>query len=146
MKLVILTQYFYPEMGAPSNRLLELIKGFKKNGWDISVITAMPNYPKGKIFNSYKGKFKVEEKLDGFNILRFWLYASNSAKKFPRIISMLSFSLTSLLSVPFVRKFNPDFFFVESPPLTLGFSAYILSQLSKSKLIMNVSDLWPLTA
>ncbi len=133
-------------MGAPSNRLLELIKGFKKKGWDISVITAMPNYPKGKIFNGYKGKFKTKEKLDGINVLRFWLYASNSPKRIPRIISMVSFSLTSLLSFPLVRKFKPDFFFVESPPLTLGFSAYILSKLSRSKLIMNVSDIWPLTA
>lgn len=133
-------------MGAPSNRLSEMINGFRKNGWEVSVITAMPNYPKGKIFSEYRGKFKTEENSDGINILRYWLYASNSAKRIPRIISMLSFSFTSLLSVFFVRKFRPDFFFVESPPLTLGFSGYILSTLSKSKLVMNVSDIWPLTA
>lgn len=146
MKLIILTQYFYPEIGAPSNRLSELIKGFTKLGWEVSVITAMPNYPKGKIFSEYRRKFKCEENTDGINILRYWLYASVSAKRIPRIISMLSFSFTSLFSMFYVRKFKPDFFFVESPPLTLAFSAYILSRMGKSKLIMNVSDIWPLSA
>ncbi|MCY7363454.1 MAG: hypothetical protein LH629_15505 [Ignavibacteria bacterium] len=57
MRLLILTQYFTPEMGAPPNRLLELSKGFIKNGWEVAVVTGMPNYPKGKIFDEYKGKF-----------------------------------------------------------------------------------------
>ncbi len=133
-------------MGAPSNRLLELAKGFVRNGWNVSVITALPNYPKGKIFNEYKGRFKVNEKLDEIDILRFWLYPSNSAKSLPRIFSMISFRVTCLFSTSFVKKRKPDFFFVESPPLTLAFTGYILSKVSKSKLIMNVSDIWPLSA
>ena len=146
MKLVILSQYFYPETGAPQNRLLELSKGFKDKGWDISVVTAMPNYPRGKIYDEYKGKFSIKEEIQGIKIIRYWLHASNSAKSIPRIISMLSFSIASLFSFGFIKKFKPDFIFTESPPLTLALSGYLLSKFSGSKLIMNVSDVWPLSA
>lgn len=146
MRILILTQYFSPETGAPQNRLLELAKGFKEKGWEVEVVTAMPNYPKGKIFDGYKGKVKTIQFIDGIKVIRYWLFASNSAKVFPRIFSMLSFTVTSLLSFLSVRKFRPDFFFVESPPLTLAFTGRILSALTGCRLIMNVSDVWPLSA
>jgi glycosyltransferase involved in cell wall biosynthesis len=133
-------------MGAPQNRLLELSKGFMKDGWEILIVTAMPNYPKGKIFEEYEGKFSSEETIEGIRTKRLWLYASNSGKSIPRIISMISFSATSLFSNSDIKKFKPDYVFVESPPLTLAMSGYILSKLSGSKLIMNVSDIWPLSA
>ncbi|HMQ67501.1 MAG TPA: glycosyltransferase family 4 protein [Ignavibacteria bacterium] len=146
MKLAILTQYFYPETGAPQNRLLELARLFKKDGWDVSVITAMPNYPKGKIFKEYEGKFMIKEELDGLQILRYWLYASNKPKSIPRIISMLTISFTTLFGRSYLKKFKPDYILAESPPLILGVTAVILSRLCGAKLIMNVSDIWPLTA
>ncbi len=146
MKLAILTQYFYPETGAPQNRLLELARLFKKDGWEVSVITAMPNYPKGKIFDKYQGKFMVKEELDGMQVIRYWLYASNAPKSIPRIISMLTFSFTTLFGKGFLKNFKPDYILVESPPLILGLTALILSRLCGAKLIMNVSDIWPMTA
>ena len=133
-------------MGAPQNRLLELSKIFMEKGWEVSVVTAMPNYPKGKIFSEYKGKFSTEENVQGIKVLRYWMYASIAAKSIPRIISMLSFSITCLFSRSFIKKFKPDFIFAESPPLTLAFSGYLLSMMTGSRLIMNVSDVWPLSA
>lgn len=133
-------------MGAPQNRLLELSKIFMEKGWEVSAVTAMPNYPKGQIFKEYKGKFSTEEDVQGIKVLRYWMYASIAAKSIPRIISMLSFSFTCLFSRSFIKKFKPDFIFTESPPLTLTFSGYLLSKLTGSRLIMNVSDVWPLSA
>jgi len=133
-------------MGAPQNRLLELSRGFKDKGWDVSVVTAMPNYPKGKIFKEYAGKFILKEDIQGIKIFRYWMYASIASKSIPRIISMLSFSFTSLFSFGFIKKYKPDFIFTESPPLTLAFSGYLLSKFTGSKFIMNVSDVWPLSA
>lgn len=146
MKLLILTQYYPPEMGAPQSRLSELATGLRNLGWQISVVTAMPNYPKGKIFAEYTGKFTANETYEDISVKRYWLYPSNSTRAMPRIISMLSFSITVLFSVFYTRKFRPDYIFVESPPLTLGFSGWLLSKLSGSKLIFNISDLYPLSA
>ncbi len=146
MRITVLTQYYKPEMGAPQNRLLEMCTGLKKCGADVSVITGIPNYPTGNKFKEYRGHFRMKEELDGIEVIRYWLYASNSRKPIPRIISMLSFSFTTLFALAYMLKRNNDFIIVESPPLTLGLTAFILSRLTGAKLIMNVSDLWPLSA
>ncbi len=146
MKIVILTQYFLPEMGAPQNRLFDLAKGLMELGWEVSVVTGMPNYPHGKIFESHSGKFTQTDWIENIEVKRYWLYPSNAPTALPRILSMLSFSMSSLFSLFFIRKKKPDYLFVESPPLTLGFSGWILSILSKPRLIANISDLWPLSA
>ncbi len=146
MKLIILSQYFLPEMGAPQNRLFELAKGFRAHGWEVKIVASMPNYPTGKIFKDYQGKFVNNDKVEGIDVRRYWIYASNSARAFPRILSMLSFSFTALFSAFFMRREEPDFLMVESPPLTLAFSAWIISKFSGARMIMNVSDLWPLSA
>ncbi len=146
MRIVILTQYFLPEMGAPQSRLYELAKGLQQHGWEVSVVTAMPNYPTGKIFPQYRHSFSSIEDISGIQTKRYWLYASNAPRAFPRIVSMLSFSFTALFSLFFIRSKKPDYLLVESPPLTLAFSGWMLSKCSGSRMIMNVSDLWPLSA
>lgn len=133
-------------MGAPQNRLLEMCTGLRDLGVDISIITGMPNYPTGKIFKAYKGKFSTTETIDGIEVKRYWLYASNSKKTLPRIWNMISFSMTVLWAIRYLRKRKNNFIIVESPPLTLGESALILARMTSAKLIMNVSDLWPLSA
>lgn len=146
MRITVITQYYKPEMGAPQNRLFEMCRGLKKNGADVSIITGMPNYPTGKIFPDYKGKFSMTEVLDDMEIKRYWLYASNSKKPIPRIWNMMSFSLMVLLSLRYLKKRHNDFIIVESPPLTVGESGLILAKLTHAKLVFNVSDLWPFSA
>ena len=146
MKITVITQYYKPEMGAPQNRLYEMCRGLKDNGADVSIITGMPNYPTGKIFDAYKGKFSMTETLDDMEVKRYWLYASNARKVLPRIWNMISFSLMVLCSLFYLRKRHNDYIIVESPPLTLGESALILAKLNGAKLVLNVSDLWPLSA
>lgn len=146
IKLVILTQYFPPEMGAPQSRLYELAIGLQEKGWDVRVVTAMPNYPTGKIFEPFRNKFSCSETLDGILIYRYWLYASKAKNALPRIFSMLSFSFTCLFSLRHLIRFRPDFILTESPPLTLGLSGLLLARIVKAQAVLNVSDIWPLTA
>ena len=146
MNIALLTQYYKPEMGAPQNRLYEMVSGLKNRGHDMCVVTAMPNYPTGAIFKDYKKKFSLCEKVDGIEVKRYWLYASNAKKTLPRIWNMFSFSLTSLCCLRYLRKKKTNILIVESPPLTLCITAYILARLSGAKLVTNISDLWPLSA
>lgn len=146
MKIAIITQYYKPEIGAPQNRLFEMAHGLVGEDNNVFVITGMPNYPTGKIFKEYKWKIFKKE-FDGEIIVkRYWLYASNSKRIFPRILNMLSFSFSSLFSFFYILLNRVDYIIVESPPLTLGITGYILSRLTFSKLVLNVSDLWPLSA
>ena len=98
-RIVILTQYFPPEMGAPQARLYETAIGLKQLGWDVSVITAMPNYPLGKIFEPFRGHFYFNEVMDGIPVRRYWLFASNSKFALPRILNMISFSFISWTNI-----------------------------------------------
>ncbi|MBI9037063.1 MAG: glycosyltransferase family 4 protein [Bacteroidales bacterium] len=145
MKITILTQYFPPEVGAPQNRLSELAVRFKKKGADISVITAIPNYPQMEIHKGYKGKFYFFEIINDIPVHRCWIFVSKSKSITKRLLNYFSFVFTSLIIGLFKIK-KSDVLFVESPPLFLGISAYLLSRLKGAKLIFNVSDLWPESA
>lgn len=146
MNIGLLTQYYKPEMGAPQNRLYEMMRGLAELGNEVSIVTAMPNYPTGKIFEDYKGKFSYKENRDGIEIKRYWLYASNVRKKIPRIWNMISFTLTSLCSLPYLKRKRLDYLIVESPPLTLAWTGRWLAKFAGAKYIANISDLWPLSA
>ena len=61
MRIVILTQYYPPETGAPQNRLSDLAGRLKTAGDNVEVWTAMPNYPVGKVQESYRGKWFFSE-------------------------------------------------------------------------------------
>lgn len=146
MNIGLLTQYYKPEMGAPQNRLFEMILGLKNCGDNVYVVTAMPNYPTGKIFPEYKGKFTVTEIVDDIEIKRYWLYASNVKKIIPRIWNMVSFTLTSLCAIKYLKRKRLDYLIVESPPLTLAWSGLWIAKLIGAKFVSNISDLWPLSA
>jgi glycosyltransferase involved in cell wall biosynthesis len=145
MKLLILTQYFPPEIGAPQNRLYELAVRLQQKGADISVLTAMPNYPQMQIHQAYKGKFYSYEEINSLKVHRAWIYVSKSKSIIIRLINYFSFVFSSLL-IGLIKIKKHDILIVESPPLFLGITAYLLSRAKKAELVFNVSDLWPESA
>jgi glycosyltransferase involved in cell wall biosynthesis len=145
MRLIILTQYFPPEVGAPQNRLYEIAVRLKQKGVDVEILTAMPNYPKMEVHDGYKGKWYVKEDMDGMTIHRAWIFVSKSKGIFSRLMNYFSFVFSSMWIGCF--KLNKtEYLLCESPPLFLGLSALVLKKLKRAKLIFNVSDLWPETA
>ena len=144
MKLTILTQYYPPEVGAPQNRLSHLASHFASEGHDVTVLTAMPNYPGGKIQQGYGGLLR-RERNGRVRIIRTLIFPSRSAALLPRLLNYFSFVFSSALFGSFLLS-PSDFLLVESPPLFLGVTAAWLSRLKHAKLIFNVSDLWPESA
>lgn len=146
MRISLITHSYRPETGAAPNRLYEMCKGLKRNGVDISVVTGMPNYPTGHIFPGYQGKWRMTEEMDGIQVRRHWMYASNSKKILPRIWSMFSLAITLFGSQHYLRKRRNDFIIVQTPQLMIAFTAWLMAWATHTPLILNVSDLWPLTA
>lgn len=146
MKLLIHTQYFPPEVGAPQNRLFELAVRLQKLGVDVSILTAMPNYPNMEIHEEYKGKKYVYEELEGFKVHRSSIYVSNSKLIVKRLMNYFSFVWSSYWIGKSKLEKKYDFVLCESPPLFLGISSYRLAKRKKAKFIFNVSDLWPESA
>ncbi|WP_102400030.1 glycosyltransferase family 4 protein [Haloimpatiens massiliensis] len=145
MKILFLTQYCPPEVGAPQNRIFELAKRLKKFGHEVTILTAMPNYPKGEIFDEYKGKKVVREEMDGIKIVRTSIYATKEKSFTKRLRNYLSFTFSSVFTgAKYIEK--QDVLITESPPLFLGWSGYVLSKKKKAKFVFNVSDLWPESA
>jgi glycosyltransferase involved in cell wall biosynthesis len=145
MKILILTQYFPPEVGAPQNRLFELAVRLQKQGADITVLTAMPNYPQMKIHEAYKGRFYAHENMQGLDVHRSWIYVTTGKGIAKRLLNYFSFVFTSFWIGLFKIK-RHDYILCESPPLFLGITAYLLKVIKRSQLIFNVSDLWPESA
>ena len=140
--VLIITSYFPPETGAASNRIFHLADGLQQRGFKVSVITPLPNYPKGKIFPEYKGKFKHTSIENDITIHRLWIYASNSKNKLLRLFAMLSYSFSLIWFYTFNKI--PKTVIVQSPPLLVAFTSMLFLKRKGRNLILNVSDLWPI--
>ncbi|MBP6697981.1 MAG: glycosyltransferase family 4 protein, partial [Flavobacteriales bacterium] len=145
MRIIFLTQYFPPETGAPQNRLFAMAKALRMKGAEITVLTAMPNYPDMRIQSGYRGRMVVRENMEGLDVHRVWLFVSKGKGLFTRLLNYFSFVFTSALYGLF-RLRKADVLLVESPPLFLGISAMLLARAKGAKLVFNVSDLWPESA
>jgi glycosyltransferase involved in cell wall biosynthesis len=141
MKLTILSQYYPPEVGAPQARLSELAANFVRRGHEVTVLTATPNYPIGRIHEGYRGFCRREER-DGVHTIRTFIYPTQSARVVRRLTNYFSFVLSSSLFGSLLLA-PPDYLLVESPPLFLGLAGLWLAWLKRTRLIFNVSDLWP---
>lgn len=142
MRLVFLTQHYPPEMGAAAARLFELTKKLAALGHTVQVITALPNYPTGRIFDGYRGKLRMVDEVEGVRVIRTWLYPDNSSRLLPRALNYLSFATSSLLLAPW-RLGRQDVVLFDTPPLSLVPVGLAIGQITGARVIMNVADLWP---
>ena len=140
MKILVLTQYFAPEIGAAQVRLASFCRELAAAGHSVEIVTAMPHHPTGRIFPEYTGQFYQREEWEGLPVHRVWLYASNKSN-LKRLLNYASFCLTCLFGL--ARANKPDYVFVDSPPLFLGVSAWIAAKFWRVPLLFNVADLWP---
>ncbi|MBS1772965.1 MAG: glycosyltransferase family 4 protein [Bacteroidetes bacterium] len=144
-RILILTQYYPPETGAPQNRLSSLAKNLKKFGAHVEVLTAMPNYPSMQIKEGYKRRWFMKEVIEGIVVYRSWIYVKNSTAIISRLLNYFSFVFSAMFTA-LIRLKKYDIVICESPPLFLGITALAIKSFRRSKLVFNVSDLWPESA
>jgi colanic acid biosynthesis glycosyl transferase WcaI len=139
MKILITTQYFYPE----NFRINDFAFKMVKRGHEVSVITGVPNYPEGKFFGDYK--VLGGENIEGVMVYRVPLIPRGKSRGFELAINYLSFLTSALIFGPFLlRKVRPDIIFsVNYSPATVGLVGVFFSRLKKAPLFLWVQDLWP---
>ncbi|MDW7692247.1 glycosyltransferase family 4 protein [Flammeovirgaceae bacterium SG7u.111] len=142
-KISVFSSFFPPEIGAASSRIYDMCQGLHAAGYDVEVITAMPNYPTGKTHPDYRGKFFSKEEMHGVTVRRHWIFPSHSDKAIFRLLNMLSIALSVFFSFLHMLRKKPDVVIVQYPPVLLPLSAYLVSKITGAKFIVNVSDLWP---
>ena len=144
MRILMLTQYFPPESGAAQVRLKELAKGLQRNGHEVTVVTAFPNHPSGVIPPHYRGHWRMKDEVEGIPVWRTWIYPVQRGRFWKRLLNYFSFVFSSFWGLSKAGK--QDILFFESPPLFLGITALVYGWFTHTRIIMNISDLWPESA
>lgn len=148
MRVLVVSFFYEPEIGAAPCRIANLAKGLRSKGIDVDVLTTLPNYPKGRIFDGYRRRYSMHEVNDGINIYSYWTYATISNNVVLRVFAMLSFAFTLWSFLFHFKKIKSyDRVIIQSPPILVAASALLLfGKLFHKHTILNVSDLWPSSA
>lgn len=142
MKILVITQYFWPE----EFRINDICKGLKESGHEVEVLTGLPNYPTGKIFNGYSYFKRGAKDYKGIKIRRVGMIPRGKNNSIMLALNYLSFMVSaSIRAVPLMfNKYDRVFVFQVSP-LTTAIPAIILSKVKKIPSYIYVQDLWPET-
>ena len=140
MKILIVTQYFWPE----NFRINDLAAGLRERGHDVTVLTGMPNYPSGSFFSGYNGFNKWREDYHGVRVVRVPLIPRGKGRKLSLALNYISFALLASVIGPFRCRDDYDAIFVHEPsPITVAFPAIILKKIKGAPIFFWVLDLWP---
>lgn len=140
LRLLLLTQYYHPEVGAAQTRLRETVAGLQRRGFRVTVVTPAPSYPLGIVPKDYAWWHPTRERMDGATVARLPTIAIPGAGMSRRMIGHATFAATSLASLAIAGSF--DVALVESPPLFLALAARAL-RARGVPYVFHVADPWP---
>ena len=144
-RILFITPYFPPEKGAAQTRIGETALKLVRRGHEVTVLTTLPNYPKGFVFPGYERGQRREENWNGVRVIRVWSYISPDKGFRSRVLGYLSFGLLAPFQA-FWKVGRPDIMIVSSPPLFVAFAGRILRFLKRRPYIFIVADIWPESA
>lgn len=142
MRILLVTHYFPPEVGAPQTRLSEMARAWAGAGDDVTVLTGMPNHPTGIVPPGYRRAIRRRERIDGYRVLRTWLYATPNEGVLRKTLGHLSFMGTSVL-LGALASGSADVVVVSSPTFFSVGAAWLLARLKRAAFVLEVRDLWP---
>lgn len=140
MKILFLTDNFPPEVNAPATRTYEHCREWVQKGVEVTVITGVPNFPKGEVFGGYTNKWKQIEYIEGIRVIRVWTFIAANQGFLKRTIDFISFAITSSLAGIFVKT---DVIIATSPQFFTVLAGRFLSFVKRKPWVMEVRDLWP---
>lgn len=144
LKILYISQYFPPEMGAPAARVSELARHWVAAGHEVTVLTGFPNHPDGVVRPEYRERFWrgfCRENFHGAKVLRTFLLPFPNRKSHERILNYTSFCMSAAMAASFVER--PDVVIATSPQLLVGISGWWASRIKKVPFVLEVRDLWP---
>ncbi|MFL6445430.1 MAG: glycosyltransferase family 4 protein [Candidatus Sulfotelmatobacter sp.] len=144
MNLLYISQYFPPEMGAPSARGSELARHWAHAGHQVSVLTGFPNHPTGVVPAEWRSRLRrltYHEKVGPVDVYRTWLWPLPNRKAHERMRNYASFCLSAALRGMTIPR--PDVIIASSPQLLVGLSGWWLAFTRQIPFVFEVRDLWP---
>lgn len=142
MRLLIVTQYFWPE----AFRVNDLALGLKSLGHEVEVLTGMPNYPQGSLFPGYGWFRPATENFEGVRVVRVPMVTRGPSKGLRLVLNYLSFALAAMLLGPLRCRGRFDAVLIFQPsPITVGLPGLLMARISKAPALIWIQDLWPET-
>jgi colanic acid biosynthesis glycosyl transferase WcaI len=144
VKILYVSQYFPPEMGAPGGRAAELSRLWVEGGHEVTVLTGFPNHPTGVVPPEYRSKFRrlvMREQHHGVNVVRTWLLPFPNRRAYERMLNYTSFLFSSATTGMFLSR--PDVVIASSPQLLVGLAGWWLAFCKRVPFVFEVRDLWP---
>ena len=138
MRILIITQYFWPE----SFKINDLALGLKERGHEVSILTAIPNYPKGVFDENYSFWKNNDEEWNGIKIYRSKIF-SRGTGSIRLMLNYISFVIFCSIKVLFIKEKFDKIFVYEPSPVTVGLPAIVARRKMKIPYYFWVQDLWP---
>ncbi|MDY3517949.1 glycosyltransferase family 4 protein [Riemerella anatipestifer] len=140
MKILIVTQYFYPENFKSNDLAFEL----QRRGHEVTVLTGIPNYPEGRFFKGY-GVFKNRKQtINGVKVIRSLLIprGGGGLRLFINYYSFVFFGSIKALFLSFKNKYDATIVH-EPSPIMQFYPALVVKCLQNTPIYFWVMDLWP---
>lgn len=146
MRVLILSQYFPPEVGATQARVHDMARALVDAGHQVTVVTELPNHPVGRLAEEDRGKWLERGELEGIDVVRVWVKTSPTKTFWNRLAFYASYMAMAVLAGLFKVSGRFDVIYATSPPLLVGLAGAILSVLRATPLVFEVRDPWPAAA
>jgi glycosyltransferase involved in cell wall biosynthesis len=144
VKILYVSQYFPPEMGAPAARVAELSRYWVRRGNQVTVLTGFPNHPTGEVPPPYRSRMRrliYRENVNEVNVVRSWLLPFPNRKAYERVLNYTSFCASAAMTGSFLS--SPDLVIATSPQLLAGLAGWWIARMKGVPFIFEVRDLWP---
>ena len=139
MKLLLISQYFYPE----NFKINDLIFSLKDRGHEITVLTGKPNYSKTNFFDGYGWKSDDFETINDIPVYRANLFSRRKGGAIRLFLNYISFAILALIKVRKIKGSFDAIFVYQTSPVTVGIPAIFAKKLFKTPIYFWVQDLWP---
>jgi colanic acid biosynthesis glycosyl transferase WcaI len=142
MRILVISQYFWPE----NFRINDLVAELVSRGHQVTVLTGLPNYPDGKVFQEYSDNPQLYSNYKGADVVRVPMMPRGDGG-LKLILNYLTFAASaSILGVWKLRGRKFDAIFAYEPsPITVGLPASLMRTVKQAPLVFWVLDLWPET-
>lgn len=140
MRIILIHQAFVSPEEAGGTRHYELGQHVVERGHQFTIVTSDLNYLTGKAHHQ-KQALVSEEQVDGIRILRAYTYASLHVSFIWRVVSFVSFMITSVWAG--LRAGPVDLVMGTTPPIFQAVSAWLIAFLRRRPFLLEIRDLWP---
>lgn len=144
MHIWVITQFYKPEPSSPSSRFDGFAPVWQKADAHVSILTATPNHPHGKVYESYENKPTfMREKINGVDVYRHWIYKNPNRDTKTRFLAQLSFTFGLLINLLRRKPAPPDVVVATSPSILPAFAGWVLARRYRAKFVYESREPWP---